>query len=88
MPNARITIIPSKPGAPATAVTNSQGLWLIAGLPTGSYKAQAEAPGFRTTVATVNYDANQPSMYRFTLNVGSVAETVEVSGQALSLIHI
>ncbi|MGA1987052.1 MAG: carboxypeptidase regulatory-like domain-containing protein [Candidatus Sulfotelmatobacter sp.] len=82
VPNARITIIPSKPGAPATAVTNSQGLWLIAGLPTGSYKAQAEAPGFRTTVATVNYDANQPSMYRFTLNVGSVAETVEVSGQA------
>jgi hypothetical protein len=79
--NARITLIPSKTGQNATAVTNSQGLWLIAGLPTGSYKAQAEAPGFRTTIASVNYDANQPSMYSFTLNVGSVAETVEVAAQ-------
>jgi hypothetical protein len=80
--NARITLIPSKTGQNATtAVTNSQGLWLIAGVPTGSYKAQAEAPGFRTTVASVNYDANQPSMYSFTLNVGSVAETVEVAAQ-------
>ena len=80
--NARITLIPSKTGQNATtAITNSQGLWLIAGVPTGSYKAQAEAPGFRTTIASVNYDANQPSMYSFTLNVGSVAETVEVAAQ-------
>jgi hypothetical protein len=79
--NARITLIPSKAGQNATAVTNSQGLWLIAGVPTGTYKAQAEAPGFRTTIASVNYDANQPSMYSFTLNVGSAAETVEVAAQ-------
>jgi hypothetical protein len=83
VPNAHITLIPSKPGqtVAVSAVTNSQGLWLIAGIPTGSYKAQAEAPGFRTTVASVNYDANQPSMYSFTLNIGSVAETVEVAAQ-------
>lgn len=79
--NARITITPSDQGAPATAVTNSQGAWLIAGLPTGNYKAQAEASGFRTTVLDLNYDANQPSMYSFTLNVGNAAETVEVSAQ-------
>jgi hypothetical protein len=80
--NARITVIPSKTGAAATtAVTNSQGAWVIAGLPTGNYRVQAEAPGFRTTVLNASYDANQPSMYSFTLNVGSVAETVEVSAQ-------
>jgi hypothetical protein len=79
--NARITLIPSKAGQNATAVTNSQGLWLIAGVPTGTYKAQAEAPGFRTAMVSVNYDANQPAMYSFTLNVGSVAETVEVAAQ-------
>ena len=44
--NARITITPPT-GGTATAVTNSQGTWLIAGLPTGNYKARAEAPGFR-----------------------------------------
>ena len=81
VPDAWITVTPTTTGSSATAVTNSQGAWLIAGLPTGRYKAQAEAPGFKTTVLDVNYDANanQPSMYRFTLSPGSVAETVEVS---------
>jgi hypothetical protein len=77
--NARITITPSTTGQTATAVTNSQGAWLIAGLPSGSYKARAEAPGFTPTILALNYDASQPSTYSFTLNVGSVAETVEVA---------
>jgi hypothetical protein len=77
--NARITITPSKTGGTATAVTNSQGAWLITGLPTGNYKAQAEAPGFKTTTLELAYDSNQPSTYSFTLSPGSVSETVEVS---------
>lgn len=77
--NARITITPSKTGASATAVTNSQGAWLIAGLPSGAYKAQAEARGFKTTILDFNYDANHPSTYSLALSPGSVSETVEVS---------
>jgi hypothetical protein len=77
--NARITITPSMTGGTATAVTDSQGAWMIAGLPSGNYKARAEAPGFKTTVLDLNYDANQPSLYSFTLSVGSVSETVEVA---------
>ena len=77
--NARITLSPSKTGETVTAVTNSQGVWLIAGLPSGNYKAQAEAPGFKTTVLDFNYDANHPSTYSFTLSPGSVSELVEVS---------
>jgi len=78
--NARITIRAAN--AQATAITNSQGAWLIAGLPSGSYKAQAEAPGFSTRVLDLNYNANQPSIYSFTLSPGSVSETVEVAEQA------
>jgi hypothetical protein len=81
LPNVRVTVTPSNPGGAATAVTNSQGAWLIAGLPTGSYKALAEAPGFRTTVLDLNYNADRPSLYRFTLDVGSAAETVEVTAE-------
>ncbi len=80
--DARITITAANARATATAVTNSQGAWLVAGLPSGSYKAQAEAPGFRTTVLDLNYDAKQPSMYSFTLSPGSVSETVEVASAA------
>lgn len=76
--NARITISPQT-GQNVTAVTNSQGAWLIAGLPSGSYRAEAEAPGFKTTFLDLNYDANQPSMFSFTLSPGNVSEAVEVS---------
>jgi hypothetical protein len=79
--NARITLTPSKTAGATTAVTNSQGAWLIAGLPPGNYKARAEAPGFKTTVLDLNYDASQPSLYSFTLSPGSVSETVEVTAQ-------
>lgn len=77
--NARVTITSSKAGTPTTAVTDARGEWLIAGLPTGSYKAQAAATGFKTTVLDLNYDANQPSAFAFTLSPGSVSETVEVA---------
>jgi len=79
--NARITVIPAKTGGVTNTVTDSQGAWLIAGLPTGNYQVQAQAPGFATTVKDLHYDANQPSMYSFTLSPGSVSEMVEVSAQ-------
>ena len=77
--NARVTITSSKAGKPTTAVTDTRGEWLIAGLPTGSYRAQAAATGFKTTVLDLNYDANQPSAFAFTLSPGSVSETVQVA---------
>ena len=83
--NARITITPSPTGGTATAVTNSQGAWLIAGLPSGRYKAEAEAPGFKSTILDLNYDASQPSMFSFTLSPGSVSETVEVSSAQMQV---
>lgn len=83
--NARITITPSQAGENVTAVTDSQGAWLIAGLPSGSYRAQAEAPGFKTTMLDLNYDASQPSMFSFTLSPGDVTETVEVSSAEMQV---
>lgn len=82
--NAQVTITPPK-GKPTTAVTDAQGEWLIAGLPSGSYKAQAAAPGFKTTVLDLNYDANQPKAFAFTLSPGSVSETVEVAAASAQI---
>ena len=42
-------------------------------------------PGFQSTIFNLDYDANQPSMYNFPLNVVSVSETVEVSAQAAQI---
>ncbi|MFZ1140551.1 MAG: carboxypeptidase-like regulatory domain-containing protein [Candidatus Sulfotelmatobacter sp.] len=81
VPNARVTIT-SKNGAARTAVTDAQGRWLIAGLPSGNFKAKAEMAGFRSSFFNLNYDANQPSMYSFPLSVASATETVEVTASA------
>lgn len=77
IPNTHITVT----GASGTTstVTDSEGRWLIAGLPSGNYKAQAAASGFKTLARDFNYDSNQSSLYVFPLSIGNVSETVEVS---------
>jgi len=83
--NTRITITADNGGA-KTTTTDAQGRWVIAGLPSGNYKARADAPGFTAGTYNLNYNAGQPSMYAFSLNVGAATETVEVSA-AVPQIH-
>jgi len=83
--NARITVQGSNVKAPATATSDHQGRWAIAGLPSGNYKVEATAQGFNTARLDVNYDANQAAMYRFPLSVGNVSQTVEVASAAAQL---
>ena len=82
VPFAQITIMDSRNGKCRTAVTDAQGHWLIDGIGSGKFKAQAEMQGFRTSTFNLNYDAKQPSMYNFQMNVASTAETVEVTANA------
>ena len=77
VPNVQITITADN-GASRTATTDSQGRWLIAGLPSGNYKARADASGFKSSAFNLNYNAGQPSMYDLPLSIGATAETVEV----------
>jgi Carboxypeptidase regulatory-like domain/Photosynthesis system II assembly factor YCF48 len=80
--NVQVTVTTGSGRPSATTTTDAQGRWLIAGLPSGNYQAKAEAPGFQTTLLNLNYDAAHPETYLFSLNVGTVAETVAVSGAA------
>src|SRR5271169_5769411 len=84
VPNARVTIAADN-GASRTATPDAQGQWVIGGLPSGNYKARADALGFKTSTFNLSYNANQPSMYDFPINVGSVSETVEVTAQAAQI---
>ena len=84
VPNARVTIT-SDNGAARTAQTDSQGWWVIPGMPSGNFKAKTEVPGFRTSIFNLNYNASQPSMYSFPISVATASETVEVTAQAAQL---
>jgi Carboxypeptidase regulatory-like domain len=80
--NARVTITSNENGTNRTVLTDSRGQWMVLGLPSGSYKAQADIAGFKTSIFNLNYDAEQPSMYRFGMSVAAANEVVEVSAQA------
>ena len=79
IPNSRVTITSASTGVNRTAIADSQGHWVIAGLPSGNYKARADARGFQSSSFNLNYDGEQPSLYNFSLNVGAAMETVEVT---------
>ena len=80
--NARVTVTSQQTGTTRTVLTDSQGRWVAAGLPSGSYKAQVQAAGFNTTQLNLSYDASQPSLYNFRLNLPGASETVEVTAEA------
>ena len=82
--NTRLTIT-SDNGAARTVATDAQGRWSIAGLASGHFKAKAEMAGFQSSIFNLNYDASQPSMYRFPLRLATSAETVEVTAQAAQM---
>jgi hypothetical protein len=83
--NSRVTISSPDTGVTRTVTTDSQGRWVIAGLPSGNYKAQADATGFKSSAFNLHYDADQPSLYNFSLSVGAAMETVEVTATAVQL---
>lgn len=82
MANARVTITSSATGLTRTVSTDSSGRWLAAGMLSGNFKAKVEVPGFQTGMFSLNYDANQPSMYSFPLTLAVANETVEVMSEA------
>src|SRR5215471_21280618 len=82
LPGAQITVSSYDGSFSRSAMSDSAGQWLIAGLPSGNYKAMTERTGFKTVVYNLNYNPSQPAVYDFSLGVGTTAETVEVVAQA------
>jgi hypothetical protein len=78
--NVKVTITSIDTGQVRTALTDEGGRWIVAGLPSGNVRVQAESRGFRNYSVNFNYDANRPFQENFALRVGSVSEEVTVTG--------
>ena len=85
VPYARVTVTSLDNGAARTATTDGQGHWVMAGMPSGNFKARVEMAGFNPSLFNMNYNANEASAYSFPLSVAAAAETVEVTAQAAQL---
>jgi carboxypeptidase family protein len=82
IPNARVTILNNRNKPVQVVTTDAAGHWVASGMRSGHYKAKVEVPGFQIGTYNLNYDARQPSMYGFSVNVGTASETVEVQASA------
>jgi hypothetical protein len=64
------------------SVTNSDGYYADVSLPPGDYRVTIRMTGFKQEVRSLTLEVGQVSRLDFTLQVGGVAETIEVMGTA------
>lgn len=80
VPGANITVSNSS-GITRSARSDSNGMYCLYGVPSGTFSLKAEYPGFRTTqIRNLQVQGGSPAQYNPTLSVGSSAEMIEVNG--------
>ncbi len=63
--------------------SNEEGIYAFPRIPVGTYEIKVEATGFRTSVRSdIQLEINQRARLDVQLEVGAVAETIEVKGEA------
>jgi len=78
--NVTVTAVDNASGTSYTGKTTAQGVYYIPYVLPGTYTVTAKASGFKTTIQdNVLLTASQSYAQNFKLDVGSVAETVEVT---------
>lgn len=83
IPGVTITATNTGTGIVSTTITNEAGAYQFANLQTGTYKVQGELPGFQTQIVNnFSLGIGQQARLNFTLQVGAVSQTVEVSTDA------
>jgi hypothetical protein len=80
---ANVTAANVETGATFKTVTSAQGEYAIPALPAATYRITFSATGFRIgVVSEIKLDAAVPAAVSMKLEVGSVSETIEVTGSA------
>ncbi len=83
LPGVEITATNAATGIARTAVTNESGAYVLPNLPIGTYRLEAALPGFRTYAQSgIVLEVNSSPVIDAVLEVGQVAETVEVQANA------
>ncbi len=86
VPNAGVSIRNETTGLERKIRTNENGYYVASSLPPGFYTMTVEVQGFKKYVKTQNkLDSNIPSTVDANLEVGTVAETVEVVASVTQL---
>ncbi|HYM09780.1 MAG TPA: carboxypeptidase-like regulatory domain-containing protein, partial [Bryobacterales bacterium] len=83
VPNSSVTARSVESGREWQTKTNEAGIYNLPALPPGEYTLTVEVPGFKRLVTNpITLEVNQTARVDLTLEVGAVAETVEVQDLA------
>lgn len=83
IPGAKVVLTDSDKGYAYTAATDAVGRYVVTNLPPSTYSLSVEAPGFRTYKRDgIQLDVGTRRSVDVHLEVGSTAQTVEVTGAA------
>lgn len=82
MPGVSVTIANQERGVTRTTVTDSNGKYLFASVPIGTYTVTAQLMGFETAQVTDNLvETEKTTNVTVALKVGQLTETVRVTGE-------
>ncbi len=80
---AAVTVVNTQTSQKFNTLSDDKGHWAIPSLPTSTYSVTVKSPGFKTaTEKDIKMDAGIPATVNLRLEVGAVADTVEVTGGA------
>jgi hypothetical protein len=79
IPKASLTLLNPLTGVQRTATADSSGAFQLSGIPFGSYRLSATAPGFQEFIHTLPVESPVPIDLRISLSVAGASTTVEVS---------
>jgi hypothetical protein len=82
IPGANVTAQNTSTNATRESQSNEAGAYTFAALPPGPYVVKAELQGFRTVTQAVDLHVEQTVRVNFTMEIGTLAETTEVTGVA------
>lgn len=83
LPGVEVAVTQTNTGAVRMTITNETGSYALPNLPIGPYRFEASLPGFRTFAQTgIVLQVNGGPVINAVLEVGQVAETVEVQANA------
>jgi hypothetical protein len=82
IPNAKVTLTNTNTGVAQPAESNSAGLYHFGSVPIGSYTLAVESAGFKKWQGTLKVEAGQTVTIDPAMEVGSLENTVEVTGAA------
>src|SRR5438552_7123649 len=86
IPGVEVTAKNTGTGVASTSITNESGTYRFPSLQPGTYEVTAALSGFQSQTFRLNLGTSQQIRQNFTLQVGTVAQAVEVTAAADALL--